>query len=124
MEPKRLTKPRNSSQIGQLCRMIEVCAKLGARTLTYGDLRVEFGPETGTLANFHHTEVPEEGNTDQSLVRPTEFSLADKDLLEDMHQSQLLIDDPGAFEDEIVQYHLRQGAINETTEDRRAQHPL
>jgi len=97
--------------------MIEVCAKFGARTLVYGDLRVEFGPETGTLANFHHTEPSPDVNTPSATK---EFTLADKDLLEEIRREQLMLDSPLDYENEVIEQHLRQGAMNEAFEDRRA----
>jgi hypothetical protein len=103
--------------------MIETCAKLGATSLRYGDLQVRFRPDPQLAVDQPTIEVAtisEERGEGILTSLPERMSIADPDLLEDMRRSQLMIDDPYSFEQEMIDQHLRQGAVNEKVEDRRA----
>lgn len=97
----------------EVCAIIGACRTAGVSSLKWRDLEIVFaqqGPEAP--ADLPKTDVyeyapPESGQGPQ--VDDT-IATVDKDLLEDMRRSQLMIDDPASFEQEVIDSHLRQGA--------------
>lgn len=127
MEPKNLTKRTNVSLIKEICRIIETASNNGVKKLEYGELRLEFFENSSTAARQTVHDVVDIKNP-STVEPPSQLDTVaahtvDPDLLEDIRRSQMMIDDPAMFEHEIVQQHLRQGAVNED-EDRGTEYPL
>lgn len=97
-----------------ICRIIETCAKLGVSTLKWGDLEVKFtspsleyvGQEEplDLSKNFTPLTEPHESVSHDGTNKSV---LIDKALLEDIELSQLMLDDPMAFEQQMVDAELR-----------------
>ena len=127
MEPKNLTKRSNVSLIKEICRIIETASNNGVKKLEYGELRLEFFENSSTDAGPTVRDVVDIRNP-STVEQPSQLDTVtahsvDPDLLEDIRRSQMMIDDPMMYEHEIVQQHLRQGAVNED-EDRGTEYPL
>lgn len=126
-EPKNLTKRTNVSLIKEICRIIETASSNGVKKLEYGDLRLEFFENSVEVARQFRRDVVDIKNPstheEVSQLDTVAAHTVDPDLLEDIRKSQMMIDDPLMFEHEIVQQHLRQGAVNED-EDRGTEYPL
>lgn len=83
-----------------LCAIIDVSSKSRVKRLKFADVEID----------FHLGE-----NTSESVFVPTSESsdmeqskVFDPGLAEELRNSQLLIDDPQGFEQEIVNQHLRE----------------
>ena len=112
-QQKKTSRRRNPSQRLDLPSILEACAKAGVATLKFGDIEVTFKTPSHLV---HHTdyESPSQGD----LTIPENFSASpvseqprietiDRDLLEDMRRSQLMIDDPLSFEQEMIDEYTR-----------------
>lgn len=94
-----------------LCRIIKCGAVNGVARLTIGDFQVNYyhppaaslGPQV-TADPPNVTEFPAPPASEQ----PPEVTIADPELLEDLRMSQLMISDPLAFEQEIIDSHLEE----------------
>lgn len=76
--------------------IIEGCRNLGVSKIKTSDFEVEFFLERSIeVGNFQDPEVPK---------KPTSI---DKDLMEEVRLSQLMIDDPFGFEREVLQAEQR-----------------
>ena len=111
-----------------LCAIIEACANGGVSELKFGNVEVKFYPKftqtlDPTLSPTENSAMPEPFQFMPSAMQdsrqlPTQSNNAfDKDLLEDLRVSQLMIDDPHGFEREIVNSHLRGDVSNETIQN-------
>lgn len=96
-----------------LCAIISACAKGGVSELKFGVVEVRFFKPTSTpthdtpaMAIGAVTQIQEISAMPES-GRPTSVNSFDRELLDDLRLSQLMIDDPQGFEREIVNSHLR-----------------
>ena len=109
---KRLTNRVNSSLLERLPAILEACRKSGVVTLKCGDLEVNFASpgaflvESGVTAPFTLPNLDAPARQDSE---PMKTEPLDQDLLEQMRRSQLMIDDPLAFEQEVIDGHIQQG---------------
>jgi hypothetical protein len=97
-----------------LCAIINACAKGGVSELKFCGVEVKFfDPSTPAHVSLPMAigAVPPTYDTpamqDSRQPETKSVNAFDRDLLEDLRMSQLLIDDPHGFEREIVQSHLR-----------------
>ena len=95
------TVPREFSS-KDLCRIIETCHKNGVSKLNFGDVSIDFSnspdfPQDGpqVLQDFGD-------NTDFVTEATDEAGVVDEGLLEEARVSQLMIDDPISFEQEMI----------------------
>ena len=89
-------KPTVTRSHHELIYIIENCRNLGVRKIKTHDFEVEFFLERSLeVGRFETVDGPETP------------SPIDKDLLDDMRLSQLMIDDPFAFEKEILSAETR-----------------
>ena len=97
--------PTETNHYDRILGIIERCQILGVSKLKMPGVEVEFFLERSQeLGNFvSHETIEEENNTPKAI---------DKQLLEEIRLSQLMIDNPLGFEDEIVQQAQR-SAVNE-----------
>lgn len=105
-----------------LCDIIESCSKGGVTELKFGNIEIRFGVRPGQMITSAYSAP-----TDIGVLQPITNNYTasqdsgqnptfDRDLLEDLRTSQLMIDDPHGFEREVVNSHLR-GAIHETVQN-------
>lgn len=85
-----------------LCRIIETASKANVSTIKIGNLEVSFLPKSlptiEDLSKTHSDAVEQTSSPEQKVsMTPVE-----KDLLEEARTSQLMVDDPLAFEQEII----------------------
>lgn len=93
-----------------ICAIIEACTKAGVVSLKWRDLEVTFQvPGLSATTDLPKTYMPEFAPPESGQAS---IAMVDKDLLDDMRRSQLLLDDPAGFEQEVIDSHLRQGAIH------------
>jgi len=86
-----------------LCAIIEACAKGGVSQMKFGGIELY----------FFRPEIKEDAPPPQVLgynagpqVPDKKSASFDPDVLEDLRISQLMIDDPHGFEQEIIDSHL------------------
>jgi len=92
--------------VKDLCRIIEVCHKNGVSKLALGDLALEFSEnEPETLPQEYINPVF--GPNDTPVEAGGKDRIEDEGLLEEARYSQLMIDDPVAFEQEMIDGMLR-----------------
>ena len=129
----------NGLQGKDICAIIKACAAASVTELKVGDLEVKFGttaakePE-GTTAPYEgtHSLPPQLGTTEEDAQETEEqtFDLLQQRAIEDLAHMQNIIDDPLAFEDDMVDsfVHQRidkqQGGLNDTQESRRSREIL
>ena len=96
-------KPTETNAYHDILGIIERCQILGVSKLKMDGFEVEFFLErTQEYGNFvSHETIEEENNTPKAI---------DKQLLEEIRLSQLMIDDPMGFEREIIQQEQRNAA--------------
>lgn len=109
--------------LDKLPAILEACQKSGVAVLKFGDLEVSFHPlpaaplfadtlgATSQVALPDPYRFPASPASEQTRIEPV-----DPELLEDMRRAQLMIDDPMAFEQEMVDEHLRRGSVDERQE--------
>lgn len=105
MKSQRGTKPTATNKRYKLLGIIDECRKLGVSKIKTSDFEVEFFLERSQeVGNF----------TDSNEIKtPTAI---DKELLNDVRLSQLMIDDPFGFEREVLNVEQRR-AFNEAHEN-------
>lgn len=109
-EKKRLTKRRESSLLERLPAILEACKNSGVVTLKCGELEVNFASpglipvDLGVSAPY---TLPNPSSPAPLASVPQQTELIDKEMLEEMRLSQLMIDDPEQFEQEIIDSHTR-----------------
>lgn len=98
-----------------VCSILEACKKSGVSSLTFCGLHVEFrnaAPGGETPASQGFVFRPEGGETpltdDQGAVLQARIELTpeEKQVLEDARLSQLMTDDPLAYEQEVIDAKL------------------
>lgn len=110
----------NGLQPHQLCRIIEACKSANVASFELGPLKITFAQVVSKVAESNaglqvQSQVdvgPITGSNE--IESPTSLvTIADREVLEDMQRSQLMIDDPVAFEALMVDDHMqRQGTAN------------
>lgn len=112
---------------GDICRIIEACNKNGVTKLKFGSLEVILGRDGGdvpatalpspedvlSLAEHEAYQRISAVKPDLAATKPndTNRSVAplDKQLIEEMRMSQLLVEDPTTYERLIVDQEIRGG---------------
>lgn len=106
----------------EFCRILDTCHKTGVLKLRLGELEVEFGARVAPGSTKVLDQTPEvmsdlgsdNHNTGSKEIEPPKdlLTVADKESLEDLARSQLLMDDPTGFEQVMIDDHLkRPGAV-------------
>jgi hypothetical protein len=110
---KNLTKRGNASLLRDLPAILEACKKAEVSTLKCGDIEVTFRSPTalvhttGYLATDDLTTLPSTFTNYSPVSEQPKIETVDRDLLEDMRRSQLMIDDPMSFEQEMIDEYTR-----------------
>lgn len=98
--------------------IIEACAKCGVMSLKWHDLEVTFAVPGQPVTAYDLPKTTFDGYaspaSEQELAVDPRVSTVDKELLEDMRRSQLMIDDPLSYEQEVIDAHIRRGESNAT----------
>lgn len=102
----------SSLQSSDICDIIKACAKSGVLELSLDGFSVKFAPPPGPVeakvAGPLHTyqnlpesalSLAEMGSDGEASV---EFGFQDRQVLEDIRRTQLLIDDPSSWEQEQI----------------------
>ncbi len=114
----RGTKPTVANN--NLCAIIEACAKGGVVKLKFDNIEIDFSPQHTlpveamppvTVSPLVYGAQKDIGQN--TLERPMPF---DRDLLDDLRTSQMMIDDPHGFEREQIIAQLRSG-VGETVQN-------
>lgn len=96
MKSQRGMKSTETSKRYKLLGIITECRKLGVSKIKTADFEVEFflerSQEVGDFVDFNEPKKP--------------MSI-DKDLMNDVRLSQLMIDDPFSFENEVIRAEQR-----------------
>lgn len=98
-----------------ICAIIESCSKSSVRELTIGDMSIKFGPSdqgekvtvAGTLTPEQIAEASSNPEQDESFVEAMQSRTQ-----EDILSTQTLMDDPMAFEEEVMNSFVYQGGAN------------
>lgn len=111
-----LTTAKDVTQAADICAIIEAAARAQVTTLKWRDLELTFPVLGQPVMAYDLPKTTSDGfapqASEQELTRDRELATVDKDLLEDMRKSQLMIDDPLSFELEIIDAHLQRGEAN------------
>lgn len=102
-----------------LCDIIESCAKSGVVKLKFDNVEIDFSPQypQPVQATNPVTVAPLSIGVQQASGQISQTDNPfDRDLLEDLRTSQLMIDDPHGFEREQIIAQLRSG-IDETVQN-------
>ena len=91
---------KKSLKASEICKIIKACKVAGVHSLSYNGLELEFTPPQGqevataqvSPVEFDFTKLSEKENPENTM------RMLDEDSLMEMEESQLLIDDPLAFE--------------------------
>lgn len=119
----------------EICTIIETCAKVGVGRMKLPGIEISFrenflySPQQNYLSGPTENVDPQYGLNEGPASPVSEHNFRtqsapqkpkiDTDLLDDMRRSQLMMDDPAAFEQEIIAAHMR--SPDDTAEDRRTQ---
>ena len=96
-----------------LCDIINACAKGGVSELKFGNVEVRFYPHQTqddtrlAAANVPVTRFDVSALQDSEPTTRFRNSSEDSSLLDELRQTQLMIEDPVGFEREIIDSHLR-----------------
>lgn len=108
----------------EICRIIRESAKSGVEQLTLGSLHIKFCPE-GKLgqpkldSNISSLASPPETKADSSNLVLTSL---DEESMRDALESQILLEDPHAYEQAIIDSHLEEGRLRGDNADEATQH--
>lgn len=96
-----------------ICAILDSCSKTGVTRLKWGDLEVSFAVPGQPVMAYDLPKMASDGfappASGQELAVADALGTVNKDLLDDMRRSQLMIDDPASFEQEVIDTHLRGG---------------
>lgn len=115
---KSLTSSKDMFKVKEICHIVRVCSEAGVTELKFGDLEVKFGG--AFLSSPTKTEPAPLGFSEkeayQSLplkpVLPDSNTLSqkmnfiDKQVLEELERSQLMLEDPLAYEQLVIDEHI------------------
>lgn len=97
-----------------VCAIIDACARSKVKLFTIGDLRVEFfGTEAPVWGENLGVQATARLSADESYVGTgteipnTKISQVDRNLLDEARRSQLLVNDPVSFEQEMIDEQMR-----------------
>jgi len=100
-----------------ICAIIETCAQVNVRELSIGEVSIKFGPENqGFKVQTVGTQFPSNtvGTEDHNPENNDSFVEAiQARTKEDIMSTQTLMDDPMAFEEEVMNSFVYQGGMNE-----------
>ena len=108
-----MTKKERESYYKSIQDTITLCAKLGVSRFEWEGMKIEFGANSTTLGLIH-TE-PETKTTGKPGLPPTvEYppESIDMGLVQDFRRAQTMLDDPLAYEEEIMREQLESGGIS------------
>lgn len=99
-----------------ICAIIESCSKTGVRELTIGDMSIKFGPtDLGEKVPTAGVQLPSAiaEATEQNPEQNESFVEAiQARTQEDILSTQVLMDDPMQFEEDIMNSFVYQGGAN------------
>ena len=101
---------KNTFSAADLCKILLAAGESGVKRLKMGDLEVDFvekGPNIDQNTPFLGAE-----NVPKSAISSGTMDTLDPELMEDMRVAQLMIDDPVAYEQEIIDAHISGVAEN------------
>lgn len=110
MDPNR--KSRSDFKQESISAILEACSKTGVTSLKWRDLEVSFHVPGQPVIAYDLPKTTNDGYAPQAsgheLTVDKNLSTVNRELLEDMEASQLMIDDPIAFEQLMIDAQLRQ----------------
>lgn len=108
MEATKQKRPR-ASRMDDICRIIETASKSGVVKLKFHDVEVEFSPSSASLGTNALVDPSNYISSNMALPdseQKDEFIIQDPAIIEQLRRSQLMIDDPMAFEQEMIDIQL------------------
>lgn len=91
-----------------ICAIIKSCSQNGVTVFRFGDLSLQFEPIEISRSPVAMPDWPKAPyHPEASAVAQEKLEQVDKNLVEDMRLSQLLIDDPLGYEQEMIDAHMR-----------------
>lgn len=98
-----------------ICAIIEACSKTDVRELKIGDMSIKFGPQdrgekiqvAGMLTPEQIAEAASNPEQNESFVDAIQARTQ-----EDILNTQTLMDDPMAFEEQVMNSFVYQGGVN------------
>jgi hypothetical protein len=122
-DKKSLTKPTVLLNAKDICYIIKACSEAGVSELKFGDLEVSFkggallakpGKDTPATLGFKENEAYQNEQQpalpDRKAPSEKKMSLFDKEILEELEKSQLMIEDPIGYERFVIDEQLSRDA--------------
>lgn len=103
--PQPIEGKTGSLSIDQYADMIKLARSHGVAKMKFRGLELEFFPDHGAQGHKADDDLPKTQIPPMSPASDTKPAV-DQDLLDDMRRTQLLLDDPMAFEQEVISAHL------------------
>lgn len=102
-----------------ICRIIETAGAAGVAKLKFGDVEMDFSPKVAdlgavampSLSNEVYSPIASPAS-EQTLSIDDKIKTVDEELLEDMRVAQLMLEDPLAYEQEMIDAHLAGGVFS------------
>lgn len=99
-----------------ICAIIKECSNSEVRELSLGDLNIKFGPENlgdkvptvGTQVDFNSAEAADPNSEHNKSFLDAIQARTQEDIL----NTQTLMDDPMAYEEEVMNSFVYQGGAN------------
>jgi hypothetical protein len=100
-EVRPVGRPQKFLPVKEICEILKVAQNTNVTSLKFGDLEISFNRIAEAPAKIHQTDLsPASENSLKEVTR---------DLLEEAEDAQLLLDDPAAFEQRMIDSHFQRG---------------
>lgn len=114
---KDLTSLPDVFKVKEICHIIRVCSEAGVTELKFGGLEVKFGgafspadkPKPATLGfqeNKAYQSLPQKPVLPESDTFSQQMSFTDRSVLEELERSQLMLEDPLAYEQMVIDSYV------------------
>lgn len=123
MTAKKAIKPGQTLKNLDLCRIMKQCKDSGVSKFSYEGLVLEFfNNSEGKLESKSASQMAGPPQIDPTINVPQEtppslITPQDEELLREAERSQLLIDDPEGYEEQMIAEDLEQGRVTQANED-------
>jgi len=114
----------------EICSIIKACATSGVSEINFGDMNIKFGKEVSKVEAYTEPEgiqidspLPP-GKVEHTPQEDYEMDVVQQRAVEELINTQKLIDDPAAFEQDIIDGFIKGDADEEVQESRRIREAL
>lgn len=111
-----------------ICNIIKACANSGVQQLSFGQLQISFKqvgiPAVDVWSGMSHT--PPVSGTTKEQVQKIDMTVQDRELLEELQETQTMMDDPVQWEQNVIDSFIQQndGVVDEGSRHNQAESTL